>query len=76
MCFVAERLTQEVLAQLPDWAGTPTPVGDLYAGSLSRSTGYLALVSDTARTHIMVRNGADLDAATSAAAELQVTWRT
>jgi len=68
-------LTKEVMAQLPDWAGTATAGGELYAGSLSRSTGYLTLVSSTARTQVMVRNGVDLDAAATAAAELQVSWR-
>jgi hypothetical protein len=68
-------LTQEVMAQLPDWAGTSTAGGDLYAGSLSRSTGYLTLVGATARTHVMVRTGADLDSAAGLAAELQVNWQ-
>ena len=68
-------LTDELMAQLPDWAGTPTAGGDLYAGSLSRSTGYLTLVSDTARTQIMVRSGTDLDAATEMASQLQVNWQ-
>jgi hypothetical protein len=68
-------LTNEVMAQLPDWAGTPTTGGDLYAGSLSRSTGYLTLVSATARTQIMVREQGDIDAAADSASHLQVTWR-
>lgn len=68
-------LTREVMAQLPDWAGTSTAGGDLYAGSLSRSSGYLTLVSETARTHIMVRGDADLDSATEMAADLQVSWQ-
>lgn len=68
-------LTAEVTAQLPDWTGTHVPAGELFAGSLSRSTGYLTLVSSTARTQIMVRSGADLDSATRTAQELHVTWQ-
>lgn len=69
-------LTEGVIAQLPDWAGTTVSHGELYAGRFSDETPYLTLVTDTARVVVMVGDGPDAaDDGAHALAEMDARWR-
>ena len=69
-------LTAASADALPEWEGTKVRGGELFAGHLSRSVPYLILVTPTARVDIMMlSHEADLDAAATLAADLQVTWQ-
>jgi len=71
-------LTEEVIGQLPDWQGTMTPAGELFAGHVSRSQPMLTLVTPTARVMVIPKadedNPADMDELTRLASTLSVEW--
>jgi len=71
-------LTEEVIAQLPDWQGTMTSAGELFAAQITRTKPMLTLVSQTARVDIIPKadedNPADMDELTRLASALVVEW--
>lgn len=67
-------LTEQVLAELPEWEGTRVDGGELFAGNVSRTIPTMSLVTDSARVSIGFFDGTDLDEAATLASQLRVEW--
>lgn len=68
-------LTDEIIQQMPDWQGTPIDDGELFAAAIRSDVPYLIHASSSARTHLMIQDGLDIDELTNNATKLKVTWQ-
>lgn len=72
----ATPLTAEIIAQLPDWSGTPVSSGELFAGHFTDEAPYLTLVTPSVRVIALLGSGVSPDDAADTLARLSADWAT
>lgn len=67
-------LTNEIIDQLPTWAGSAVNGGELYGGRFTDDAAYLTLVTPTSRVLVLPAAGVDEDALAADVAALEAVW--